>query len=336
MKILWIIHGYVPLLNAGAENYAHNLNKYLSRMGHTVCVAVPPEYLNYKYTNSFVDGVHVSIADNKEERNALVEWCDIVITHLDYTETVMEYVRSFRPVIFLSHNSNFYAYDFIRYNDNASIIYNSNAMKEKGDKIFKNKSIVLHPPSKIDKSMALLKPDPSRNKYITLVNFSEKKGGSVLREVAKKMPRQSFLAVKGGYDYQREEFPPNVKVVPNTKNIQEIYDQSRIVLMPSEYESWGMVASEAMENGIPVIANRTYGLDENLGRAGTFAPLDDINKWINAITLMNNAEIYKIKSQQSLDRAKEQRETVKKELKECELFLLDIIKTFKEKSLEVI
>jgi glycosyltransferase involved in cell wall biosynthesis len=336
MRILWIIHGYPPHLNAGAELYTHNLNKYLIRQGHSVCVAVPPEYSGYKYTNSFYEGVHISIADNKEERDVLVEWCDVVMTHLDFTLTVMEYVRSFRPVVWVSHNTFFDMYDYIIYNENASIIYNSNAMKEIGEKKFKNNSIVLHPPSVLDKPFSFAKPDPSKNKYITLINCSQNKGGLILKKLADKMRNYSFLAVKGGYEYQEGDMPPNVKVVPHTKNIQEIYDQSRIVLMPSAYESWGMVASEAMENGIPVIANKTFGLSENLGSAGTYAPLDNIDKWKQCIKLMDKPEIYKIKSEQSLARSKEQREMRKKELKECEQFLLEIIRKFKDKTLEVI
>ena len=338
MKILWIIYSYVPQLNAGAEQYTHNLNKYLILQGHTVCVSLPPEYLGYKYTNSFYEGVHISIADTKQERDDLVEWSDIVLTHLDFTQATMEYVRSFRPVVWVCHNNRFFNYQYIKHNDNASIIYNSTAMKVMGDKEFPNhKSITVHPPSILKKEFSLIKPNPMRNKYITLINLCENKGGFFLKKLADKMRNYSFLAVRGGYGNQiTTNLPYNVKVVPNTKNIQEIYNQTRIVIMPSQYESWGMVASEAMENGIPVIANRTFGLEENLGGAGTFAPLDDVDKWIKCIKLLDNEEIYKAKSDQCLERAKEQKLMVRKELKECELFLLDIIKKFKEKTVEVI
>lgn len=329
MKLLWIIHGYPPHLNAGAEMYTHNLNKFLVRQGHTITVLVPPEYSGYSYSNSFLEGVHISIADTKEERDALVEWSDVVLTHLDFTLITMEYIRSYRPVVWISHNTFFEAYDYINYNDNSSIIYNSYAMQDIGSKIFKNNSFVLHPPSIVDKPYSILKPNPSKNKYITLINCNKNKGGFILKEIAKKMRNYHFIGVVGAYDAQILDLPPNVKIVPQTNKIQEIYDQTKILIMPSLYESWGMTASEAMENGIPVVANKTFGLAENLGYAGTYCPLDNIDRWVESIRLIyDNPEIYKIKSEQALTRAKEQKESGKKQLRNCESFLKEIINNF--------
>lgn len=329
MKILWIIYAYPPQLNGGAEKYTHHLNKYLIRQGHTVCVCVPPEYMGYKYTNGYYEGVLMSIADTKKERDALVEWSDVVMTHLDFTMATMLYIRSYRPVVWVSHNSHFTSFEDIKWNDNASIIYNCNKMKEMGDKIYSNNSMVLHPPISLDKPYSLIPPNASKHKYITLLNVSEYKGGKILKEIAKRLPNYSFLAVQGGYGVQEGNFPRNVKVVKHTVDVQKIYDQTRIILMPSRYESWGMVASEAMQNGIPVIASPCYGLEENLAWAGTYADLDNIEQWVEAIKAFDNSKLYNIKSEQGLKRSAEQRTLEQSELRECELWLKEIINKFK-------
>ena len=336
MRILWIIHGYVPILNAGAEYYAHNLNTYLILQGHNVCVLVPEEHGDKKNTNSYYEGVHISIANTKEERDALAEWCDIVITHLDYTNIAMHYINSYKPIIWISHNTFFDSYMNVAKNATCSIIYNSNAMREMGKEKFTNDCFVLRPPISLKKPFMLDDPEPMNNEYITLINCNKNKGVEVLKQLAREMPERKFLAVTGCYDEQVLKFPKNVTVVPSTKNIQEIYDKTRLILMPSFYESWGMVASEAMLNGIPVIANNTFGLHENLGGAGTYCPLDNIEKWKKSITLFDNKIVYNLKSKQSLERAREQKKMNKDELKGCEQFLLDKIELFKNKATQTI
>lgn len=330
MKILWIIHGYVPSLNAGAEYYAHNLNKYLISKGHKVCVLVPEKYADKTNENTCYEGVNINITDVKAERDALAEWCDIVMTHLDYTEIAMNYINSYKPIVWVSHNTHFDSYKKVGNNANLSIIYNSNAMREMGKDKFMNDSFVLRPPISLKRPLNKKEPNPFNNEYITLINCNKNKGGEILRELAQKMPYKKFLAVTGAYEKQILELTPNVTVEPPTTNIQKIYDKSRIILMPSFYESWGMVASEAIENGIPVIANRTFGLEENLADAGTYCPLDNVKKWIQSIKLLDNKVIYDLKSKQSLERAKEQKLMNKKELRDCEIFLLNKIELFKK------
>jgi glycosyltransferase involved in cell wall biosynthesis len=132
------------------------------------------------------------------------------------------------------------------------------------------------------------------------------------------------MGVVGGYDVQITDQPPNVKIMTHTNNIKSIYDETRIILMPSFYESWGMVASEAMLNGIPVIANKTFGLEENLSYSGTYCNLTNIEKWKRAILSYDNEEIYKLQSEKCIKRSIEQKEMNKTEMKNCINFLENI------------
>jgi glycosyltransferase involved in cell wall biosynthesis len=61
--------------------------------------------------------------------------------------------------------------------------------------------------------------------------------------------------------------------------MREVWRRTRIVVMPSVSETYGLVAVEAMASGIPVIAHPTPGLRESLGAGGLFADRDDLDAW---------------------------------------------------------
>jgi glycosyltransferase involved in cell wall biosynthesis len=148
--------------------------------------------------------------------------------------------------------------------------------------------------------------DKGRN-YITLINLNDNKGANYFYSLAKKLPQYQFLGVKGSYDGQIIQNLPNVTIWNNTPDIRKIYEVSKIMLMPSHYESWGKVASEAMLNGIPVIANPTPGLSENVGKGGLLINRKDTAKWKEEIAkLMEDDKYYQKWSKAALKRAKEQ------------------------------
>jgi glycosyltransferase involved in cell wall biosynthesis len=151
------------------------------------------------------------------------------------------------------------------------------------------------------------KTEQTNPEYITLVNLNENKGANYFYSLAKKLPQYKFLGVMGSYDNQIKVTLPNVKIVPNTPDIREIYKISKIVLMPSHYESWGRVASEAMLNGIPVIVSDTPGLKENVGKGGIIINRKETAKWRDEITkLMEDEKYYQKWAKAGKKRAAEQ------------------------------
>lgn len=120
---------------------------------------------------------------------------------------------------------------------------------------------------------------------VTLINLSANKGGHLFWELARRMLTVPFLAVKGAYGQQvfPAEIPPNVEIVETTNDVREVYARTRLLLMPSEYESYGRCALEAAASGIPTIAHPTPGLQEALGHAGTFCDRKDAGAWESAI-----------------------------------------------------
>lgn len=270
MNVLWSIHLYPTIHNCGSEYYAHNINKYLVSKGHNVRVVLHQAAMHNIRVPYDIDGVSVFGPNGSPDQYS---WADVILTHLDFTHHTIgvgEVVN--RPVVNVIHNS--HPYQCIQNaRRNNYCLYNSRWIQKKLN--YPWPSMVFTPP--VDYQQYDLGKIPRENEYITLINLDENKGGFILRRLAEAMPDKKFLAVKGSYSEphyfgQASNFPPNVKVIPNTPNIKEVYAQTRILLMLSRYESWGMTATEAMCNGIPVICTPTEGLKENCADAGIFLP----------------------------------------------------------------
>ena len=94
-----------------------------------------------------------------------------------------------------------------------------------------------------------------------------------------------------------------MKYVGQNPDIRKILKDTRILLIPSEYESWGQVAIEAASCGIPVIASNATGLKESLGEAGIFCERGDTKSWIEAIKSLDDPKEYSKQSKKVLERA---------------------------------
>ena len=85
-----------------------------------------------------------------------------------------------------------------------------------------------------------------------------------------------------------------------------MYQESKIVIMPSKSETWGRVAVEAMASGTPVIVSRSPGLLECVGKSANSCDRNDVSCWIEKIqTLTKSPQAYAEASQKSLDRVNE-------------------------------
>lgn len=126
-------------------------------------------------------------------------------------------------------------------------------------------------------------------RYITLVNPVPAKGAALLARLAlmaqAELPDVRFLALQSRGDLaavlpllhlpDSEEKPLSMDMFPNVDrgrhmtSMKPIYAATRVLLAPSLwYESWGRVATEAVINGIPVLASRNGGLPEAVGEGG--------------------------------------------------------------------
>ena len=301
MNFLLSIHLYPPTHLCGAETMIHGIAKSLISKGHNVRVLLHQANQHRIKNNYIYEGVDV-FPPNDNVIDGLMRWCDAIFTHLDYTRWTIHAAKLYKkPVFHLIHNSHPYQ-EVIDAEKPQYIIYNSFWLKDLLNYNFSN--FILPPPT--DYRDFDLGQDHNKSDYITLINLNKNKGGEIFEQIARAMPHKKFLGVMGSYDEQIIPNLPNVKIVPKSTNIKGYYKETRILLMPSDYESWGITATEAMSTGIPIICTDTPGLLENCGKAAIYVKdRNNIKAWVEAITKLDEKENYSSWSRKAKARAKE-------------------------------
>lgn len=292
------VHAYVPHHNAGGETTMHDLLKALVKRGWEVVVILNrPTSFTLPYE---VDGVKVLPYTDRRQILHWVPRADLVLTHLEASERAVFLGQTYRvPVCNVIHNDR----DHTRYIQSLSpdlSVFNTFWVRDAIG--CDGLNCVVHPPVCPDEYVT----DTTRT-YVTLVNLWEEKGTNVFYQLAERLPEKQFLGVMGGYGKQdiREGYD-NITFVGHTPNIRdEVYAKTKILLMPSTYESFGRVAIEGAASGIPTIAAPTPGLKESLDSAGVFVDISDIDGWEAALKKMLHPRAYSAASKRALKRSAE-------------------------------
>jgi glycosyltransferase involved in cell wall biosynthesis len=247
---------------------------------------------------------------------------DVIFTHLDSTGIAINWSRHFKKqLVFLSHND--HDYRNVRFKAaNIHVVYNNKANeKNVGGGAYPNDSIVCKPPIFPDD----VKYNRKHGQNVTLINCNENKGGQILIDLAKRLPKIKFLGVLGSYGEQIvDDTLKNLKYVAQTPDVHLIYGKSNIVLMPSDYESYGRVALEAAINRLPVICTPTDGLKECLGSAGLYFDRSDIEGMAKKIEeLMTDEILYDFHQNIMRNLAEERLKYQDQELDRFYTFILD-------------
>lgn len=95
----------------------------------------------------------------------------------------------------------------------------------------------------------------------------------------------------------------NVKELEPTEKVSEIFAVTRILLVPSQYrDTLARVSIEAFANGIPVIASKTGGVQDHVGKAGLVVEdFSNPEAWVTALKSLDNAEVYSEYSRRGLE-----------------------------------
>ncbi|MFB7845508.1 glycosyltransferase family 4 protein [Streptomyces sp. NPDC056053] len=275
MRVHAHVHYYPPYRMAGSETMAHAMMRALADAGHEVTVVVsdmPEAPPSFEY-----DGIKCLSRAGVSAATAqvIVDRPDVVVSHhQNATHANLAARRIGAKSVFVQHNTFGMNKQILATRPDLTV-FNTEWIAAQ----YEHKAgawMVVHPPV-WPKDHATTPGD-----HVTLVNLSRHKGVEVFQKLSRAFPDVPFLGVMGGHGEQITwGHSPNVAVVPQTTNMRDdVWAKTKVLLVPSVYESYGMVAAEAVMSGIPVMAAPTPGLVECLGEAGTFTPRDAPARWV--------------------------------------------------------
>lgn len=308
LNIIASVHAYPNDHNAGAEWALHEMLRALVKRGHKATVWLTqwaPTRDPYE-----VDGVRVMPCQPGPRGGfpAAVTRASAVISHLESVPMAACLARGHgAPLIVICHNTFDLTWQPMLEGSCALAVVNSQWMLDKAETALKDQ---LRRPERLMVVRPPVWPGDyrtARGDCITLINCTWTKGVGVLGELARRMPERKFLAVRGGYGEQQPPDLDNVIVLDNMPGHQmrdAVYARTRLLLMPSDYESWGRVGVEAMASGIPVLAHATDGLRESLASAGIFCDREDVPSWETEIERLDDKDAYRAASRRALARSK--------------------------------
>lgn len=281
---------------------------------HTVTMVITSE--NGKDTN--INNVKI---EYRPATSIIKDNFDILITQFQEANTVIP-IAQFRrkPSVFIIHNDMYTTEHTLKIVTKGDlVIANTKWLTQWAENRTRASVITVHPYTDLK---LYAKKHKCLKQFITIVNPTASKGGKLFRRLAETNPKRMFMAVQGGYyeQYQLDYSDlPNVTKVAQTDYMAGIYAKSRIVLQMSDYESWGMVAREAMASGTPVICTPTIGLLENVGRDYPYlADFDYLELVQRHITTLDNKQKYAEtvedvkKRSKSVDYAKEMKHMIER------------------------
>jgi hypothetical protein len=249
---------YPPARRIGAELATHALLAHMVDRGWRA-VVIPGSHPNIR--PYLLDGVLVSPSPLAAGVRA-----DVVLAHIPLHQAAQRTAgRSSAPLVMTAHGGPpGWIAQQARGADPDMLIVNSETMHLSAQRTGLP-LLTVRPPVWPEEHALDSAPDGA---CVTLINGNSDKGGLIVAELARRMPDIPFLVVEGGYGQTVPalETMPNVTVVPHgSVSMRWVWERTRVLLMPSIDESWGMVAVEAMHSGIPVIGSTAPGLAECLG-----------------------------------------------------------------------
>jgi glycosyltransferase involved in cell wall biosynthesis len=279
LRIVACTPTYLPGHRRGAEVTLHAVLTALHRRGHEIKVLVDEG--DGPVT---VDGIKVIVGADRAHTRRHGEWADIVVGQLaGRWPALCLAARSNRPSVYFMHVGN--VSRRVLYGNPDLTVFNSELLCHEYAWIAH--PLVVHPP--IPEMDYLTSPGDA----ITLVNLTEPKGAEIFYELARRLPDCRFLGVKGtGPQLIPDPVPANVTILDQVPEMREVYRRTRILLVPSVYESYGRVALEAAVSGIPTIAHPTPGMREAMGDAALWTDRNDVDAWVDRISRMDDSVEY--------------------------------------------
>lgn len=110
-----------------------------------------------------------------------------------------------------------------------------------------------------------LHPYPLRQEYITFIGaLREYKNPGLIIELARAFPGERFLIAGDGplRKILEASAPSNVRFLGYRRDIDRILSQSKVLILPSRREGFGLVVLEANSLGVPAVGSTAGGIPE--------------------------------------------------------------------------
>lgn len=285
MTLTAFLHGYPPAWSMGGEVATHRTLRAIP--GSTVFTTTTSE--EYE-----LDGVQVKPASGvlAEDiiRDAESVGSRILYAHSTMSEQTIRAARKMKIRSILAvHAPPRFGGDLRKAWHGASErLYNTEvSCKEWRDR----KGWVLHP--QVGQPTTLPKGRPDRQGALTLTSSLMNKGATRVLELAKILPTQRFIIVEspahethGDCQFWRDaDRLPNVEVWPrlHPDEMGKLWAETRTLLVPSRYETYGMSALEAAWHGIPSIHVDTPHVREGIGVAARLLKTTKVDELRQAV-----------------------------------------------------
>ena len=328
VRLLYVSGTYAPGAWSGGELSAHTLLKTLKQLGLAEILVftdrhpgMPEEIFEYESIS-----IQCSSHANREKNllRLIHEYSPEIIFTQPYWHDIALKIAKYSKITSVFRLPNVPSYIDLslssQYAPSVIIVQTQKAEKYVHD-AFSREAYVL--PAFIDLNRSRARQKGHRE-YITMFNPVMEKGGAVFRKVAQEMQNRAFAFVPGWTSHRNESgqfdkeifrksseseglsydgFLPeeasfsdlqNVIALPPRDNVGEIFAQTKILLVPSQWEEqFARVIYEACANGIPVIASAVAGIIEHSRNCATL--VEDYSSpqaWIDQINLLDDPAIY--------------------------------------------
>jgi len=301
MSIIALSHGYPPLWNMGGEVSLHrtliaargekivltNTDKPYIFEGVTVKQISTPDVLDIMAAPGPIAqqasslGGEILIGQN-ELSLAAVKAADLIkAVSIVNVHTPPKYGRNIKEAV---HKADY-------------AIYNTHvAASEWGEP----NALVVHPPIN-----QMPNDTSTRGDAYTVLSSLLNKGVGTVLELAKIYPDKRFIIVRSPAEpthgmadlEERAALLPNVELHPRVppEEVWKYLEQTRILLVPSRYETYGMSAIEAAGYGIPTVHVDTPHVREGIGDGAILVPGLDVEATARGIeTIERNYEAYSL------------------------------------------
>ncbi len=120
--------------------------------------------------------------------------------------------------------------------------------------------------------------------YWLFVNPVEVKGLSFAVELAKALPRESFVFLGNWNSEPPQGLPANIQFRTREKSLRPLWPCVKGLLVPSQWqEAFGRIPLEAMAAGVPVLSSDQGALPETVADGGLVRPLI-LTQWLDAMS----------------------------------------------------